>query len=62
MELLNIDCFGKSLRLEGSPVGWQQLSWDEQIVSQKQGPADGLKVHIFRLHHPGRQTDIEVRV
>ncbi|MCH1920699.1 site-2 protease family protein [Shewanella sp. A3A] len=62
MELLNIDCFGKSLRLEGSPVGWQQLSWDEQIVSQKQGPADGLKVHIFRLHHPGRQTDIEVRL
>lgn len=62
MELLNIDCLGKPLKLEGSPAGWQQLHWDGQIVSQKQGSADGLKVHVFRLHDGSHQTDIEVRL
>ncbi|MCL1076933.1 site-2 protease family protein [Parashewanella spongiae] len=34
MELLNIDCLGKKLRLEASLAGWQQLFWDNQLVSQ----------------------------
>ncbi|MDA0148320.1 site-2 protease family protein [Vibrio sp. LaRot3] len=34
MELLSIEFLGKPLRLEGSMAGWQQLFWDNQIVSQ----------------------------
>ena len=51
MELLKIDCLGKSLRLEGSLAGWQQLFWDNTLVSQKAASVDngGLKVHEFEL-------------
>ena len=51
MELLKIDCLGKSLRLEGSLAGWQQLFWDNTLVSQKAASMDngGLKVHEFEL-------------
>lgn len=51
MELLKIDCLGKPLRLEGSLAGWQQLFWDNQLVSQKAASVDngGLKVHEFEL-------------
>ncbi|QDZ89850.1 site-2 protease family protein [Shewanella decolorationis] len=51
MELLKIDCLGKSLRLEGSLAGWQQLFWDNNLVSQKAASVDngGLKVHEFEL-------------
>lgn len=34
MELLQFEHFGKTLRLEGSMAGWQQLYWGDQIVSQ----------------------------
>jgi len=34
VQLLEIECLGKTLRLEGSMAGWQQLFWDEQCVSQ----------------------------
>lgn len=51
MELLNIDCLGKSLRLEGSLAGWQQLFWNNNLVSQKNASADneGTFVHEFEL-------------
>ncbi|MGL5389835.1 MAG: site-2 protease family protein [Shewanella sp.] len=51
LELLKIDCLGKPLRLEGSLAGWQQLFWDNQLVSQKAASIDngGLKVHEFEL-------------
>lgn len=51
MELLNIDCLGKALRLEGSLAGWQQLFWDNNLVSQKNASADneGLSVHEFEI-------------
>lgn len=51
MELLKIDCLGKQLRLEGSLAGWQQLFWDNQLVSQKSASVenDGLRVHLFEL-------------
>ena len=34
MELLQIQHFGKTLRLEASMAGWQQLIWGDQVVSQ----------------------------
>ncbi|WP_185067070.1 site-2 protease family protein [Vibrio ponticus] len=34
MELLSIDFLGRPLRLEGSMAGWQELYWDNQVVSQ----------------------------
>ncbi|MEZ8824384.1 site-2 protease family protein [Vibrio sp. 10N.261.55.A7] len=34
MELLATECLGKPLRLEGSMAGWQQLYWDNTLVSQ----------------------------
>jgi Zn-dependent protease len=34
LELLAIDFLGKPLRLEGSMAGWQQLFWDNTLVSQ----------------------------
>ncbi|MCP4988606.1 MAG: site-2 protease family protein [Colwellia sp.] len=40
MQLLEIDCLGKTLRLEGSMAGWQQLFWDGQCVSQINASAD----------------------
>lgn len=40
MQLLEIDCLGKTLRLEGSMAGWQQLFWDGQCVSQINANAD----------------------
>ncbi len=40
MHLLEIECLGKTLRLEGSMAGWQQLFWGEQCVSQIDASAD----------------------
>ncbi|WP_407334165.1 site-2 protease family protein [Enterovibrio sp. 27052020O] len=51
MELFNISCMGKPLRLEGSLAGWQALYWDNQLVSQLAASADpdGEKTHTFQL-------------
>ncbi|AZG72034.1 site-2 protease family protein [Shewanella livingstonensis] len=51
MELLNIECLGKRLRLEGSIAGWQQLYWDNQLVSQKSASAtdQAFHIHSFEL-------------
>ncbi|WP_394493454.1 site-2 protease family protein [Shewanella sp. ENK2] len=63
MELLNLECLGKRLRLEGSMAGWQQLYWDNQLVSQKSASADNqaFNVHEFELSRPasmaGATTD-----
>ncbi|WP_175422530.1 site-2 protease family protein [Vibrio scophthalmi] len=40
MELLSIEFLGRPLRLEGSMAGWQELYWDNQIVSQLTADAD----------------------
>lgn len=40
MELLSIEFLGKPLRLEGSMAGWQQLFWNNQLVSQLDANAD----------------------
>ncbi|WP_436323727.1 site-2 protease family protein [Vibrio cidicii] len=34
MELLHIEFLGRPLRIEGSMAGWQQLFWDNALVSQ----------------------------
>lgn len=51
MELLNIECLGKRLRLEGSMAGWQQLYWDNQLVSQKSASPNNqaFNIHQFEL-------------
>ncbi|WP_159736995.1 site-2 protease family protein [Vibrio atypicus] len=51
MELLSIDFLGKPLRLEGSMAGWQQLFWDNQIVSQMNADSERGRdsIHEFRL-------------
>lgn len=51
MQLLRIDCLGKTLRLEGSMSGWQALYWDNQLVSQISASAqpDETTEHRFSL-------------
>ncbi len=51
MELLQLEHYGKTLRLEASMAGWQQLHWGEQIVSQITASefAQGKKNHQFEL-------------
>ncbi|MEG3753648.1 site-2 protease family protein [Psychromonas arctica] len=51
MELLQIQHFGKILRLEASMAGWQQLYWGDQLVSQitASESAQGNTTHHFQL-------------
>lgn len=51
LELLHIEFLGKSLRLEGSMAGWQQLFWDNTLVSQIDASDDdsGKTQHQFKL-------------
>lgn len=62
MELFNISCLDKPLRLEGSLAGWQALYWDNQLVSQLAASADneGEKTHTFQLTTEGRILTVEV--
>ncbi|PMH41413.1 Zn-dependent protease [Vibrio sp. 10N.286.49.B3] len=57
MELLLIDFLGKPLRLEGSMAGWQQLFWNNTLVSQLNAEveSDGTRVHHFSLSR-GEET------
>ncbi|MFT2091111.1 metalloprotease [Paraglaciecola sp. 2405UD69-4] len=67
MHLLEVECLGKPLKLEGSMAGWQQLFWGEQCVSQIDASAaanndDALEgtpfSHQFTLQ--SEQGDIQV--
>lgn len=51
MELLQLEHFGKILRLEGSQAGWQQLFWGDQIVSQLTATENknGQNIHHFEF-------------
>lgn len=50
MQLLAIPCLGKTLKLEGSMAGWQQLFWGDQCVSQINASADNTTFsHKFTL-------------
>lgn len=57
MELLSIDFLGKPLRLEGSMAGWQQLFWNNQLVSQLDADSErgSDTEHVFTLMN-GEQT------
>ncbi|WP_434928223.1 site-2 protease family protein [Shewanella sp. HL-SH2] len=56
MELLNIECLGKRLRLEGSMAGWQQLYWDNQLVSQKSASPNNQAFHIHQFELTSQST------
>lgn len=60
MELLQLTHFGKTLRLEASMAGWQQLYWGDQIVSQISASefAQGKRSHQFemRQHRATKET------
>lgn len=51
LELFNISCLGRPLRLEASLAGWQALYWDNQLVSQISANADNKNdsTHTFQL-------------
>ena len=55
MELLQLEHLGKTIKLEGSLAGWQQLYWGEHIVSQLTATENqnGKSNHYFKL---SRQT------
>lgn len=52
MELLKLDCFGHTLLLEGSMAGWQQLFFDDTVVSQLPASADAQqqRSHEFEIN------------
>jgi len=58
LELLNIDCFGQPLRLEGSVAGWQVLYWNNTPVSRLDACADphGETMHQFELQTSTGET------
>ncbi len=51
MELLNTTLLGKPLRLEGSMAGWQQLFWNNTLVSQRDAQSEQYSAftHHFKL-------------
>ena len=62
MQLLEIACLGKTLRLEGSMAGWQQLFWDGQCVSQIDANVDSDKfTHQFSLQSEQGELQIELK-
>jgi Zn-dependent protease len=61
VQLLEIECLGKKLRLEGSMAGWQELFWDDQCVSQINANADGdVFSHKFSLQNEQGELPIEL--
>jgi Zn-dependent protease len=50
VQLLEVACLGKTLKLEGSMAGWQQLFWGDECVSQINASADNASFsHKFTL-------------
>ena len=61
MQLLEIEYLGKTLRLEGSMAGWQQLFWDGQCVSQINATADNESfLHQFTLQSEQGELHVEL--
>jgi hypothetical protein len=61
LELLKIDYLGQPLRVEGSMAGWQELFWNNELVSQKPASAstDGQYVHEFNIQLSGKSNSEE---
>jgi Zn-dependent protease len=53
VELLQLEHFGKTLRLEGSLAGWQELYWGDSLVSQLSATEnrEAKASHHFELSH-----------
>ncbi len=64
MQLLEIECLGQTLRLEGSMAGWQQLFWGDQCVSQINANVDSETFsHQFSLNRDGsEQEELQVEL
>jgi Zn-dependent protease len=61
VQLLEITCLGRTLRLEGSMAGWQQLFWDDQCVSQIDANVDNDKfLHQFSLQSEQGEVQVEL--
>ena len=61
MQLLVVECLGKTLKLEGSMAGWQQLFWGDDCVSQISASVDSNHFsHQFFLK--SEQGDIKVEL
>ncbi len=61
MQLLEIECLGKKLRLEGSMAGWQELFWDDKCVSQINANADNETFsHQFTLQSEQGEINVEL--
>ncbi|MCF2948166.1 site-2 protease family protein [Paraglaciecola aquimarina] len=67
MQLLEVECLGKSLKLEGSMAGWQQLFWGDQCVSQIDATASANQsddsnpfVHQFSLQSEQGEIRVEL--
>ena len=61
MQLLEITCLGKTLRLEGSMAGWQALFWGDKCVSQINANADNESfVHHFTLESEQGELNVEL--
>jgi len=59
VQLLAIECLGKTLKLEGSMAGWQQLLWGDQCVSQVSASEDSEHFsHQFSLQ--SEQGEVQV--
>jgi Zn-dependent protease len=49
LELLSIDFLGQPLRIEGSMAGWQQLFWNNTLVSQLNANVDHNDKHLHEF-------------
>jgi Zn-dependent protease len=59
VQLLEVECLGKTLKLEGSMAGWQQLFWGGQCVSQMSASEDSEYFsHQFSLQ--SEQGEVQV--
>jgi Zn-dependent protease len=61
VQLLEVECLGKTLKLEGSMAGWQQLFWGDQCVSQVSASTGNNDFsHQFLLQN--EQGDLQVEL
>jgi Zn-dependent protease len=58
VELLQLEHFGQTLRLQASVAGWQQLYWGDQIVSQLSATENKFakSTHHFEFSQAVKQT------
>ena len=62
MQLLLTECLGRPLRLEGSMAGWQQLYWDNQLVSQRDASASDQSTYSHHFQLQSQQTQIDCQL